>query len=168
MRFHNKYVFNLSLLGRNIGWGLMTNPSSTCHVVSTTIDQELVIVWRKLPRGWFKCNVNASFSFLENKFDVGMCLRDENCGIFIVVRTFIFQPLCDVHLEEAMRLLLTINLMQELGITYVIIELDANIVVDAFTSSSTPNFEFFVLFNHVKIPFLFSLVTRSLEGMLTN
>jgi hypothetical protein len=89
--------------------------------------------WQRLPRGFVKCNVDASFSKPLNKVGIGMCycLRDE-FGMYMGAKSMWFQPLMDVRIGEAVGLLSAIEWMQELEFKQVVFSLDAKSIVDSF------------------------------------
>ena len=70
--------------------------------------------WQKPRRGRLKCNVDASFSMTENKFDIGMCIRNEE-GRFIRAKTMWFSPVCSVDVGEALGLFYAIQWVRELN-----------------------------------------------------
>jgi hypothetical protein len=87
--------------------------------------------WQRPPRGFVKCNVDASFSKPLNKVGIGMCLRDE-FGMYMGAKTMWFQPLMDVRIGEVVGLLSVIERVQELEFKQVVFSLDAKSIVDSF------------------------------------
>ncbi|PNY01281.1 cytochrome p450 [Trifolium pratense] len=64
--------------------------------------------WIKPSIGRYKCNVDASFSYLHNKVGIGMCIRDDQ-GRFVKAKTEWFEPILDVEIDEAIGLLSTLK-----------------------------------------------------------
>ncbi|XP_024626730.1 uncharacterized protein [Medicago truncatula] len=60
-----------------------------------------VIEWTKPTYGRYKCNIDASFSDSLNMVGIGICIRDDQAGEFVMAKTDCFSPLCDVDIREA-------------------------------------------------------------------
>jgi hypothetical protein len=69
---------------------------------------EGVVKWTKLATGRFKCNIDVSFSQQTNKVGIGVCIRDDS-GTFVLAKTECLTPFCEVHIGEALGLLLTLE-----------------------------------------------------------
>lgn len=65
--------------------------------------------WSKPSLEKFKCNVDASFSPLNNKVGIALCIGDEH-GVFVLTKIEQFSPICDVRVDKTLCLLLTLIL----------------------------------------------------------
>ncbi|PNX64632.1 cytochrome p450, partial [Trifolium pratense] len=54
------------------------------------------IKWKKSANERVKCNIDASFSSLNNRVGIGVCIRDEK-DAFVVAKLDQFSPICDVR-----------------------------------------------------------------------
>jgi hypothetical protein len=144
--FGSSFVFSraVSLLQ---DWTTIREAPATSSTVTRT---ELHQIWRKLMAGRVKCNIDASFPVNSNRVGIGICVRDEN-GAFILAKTEWFSPKSDVHVGEALGLLVALNWVHELNLGPVEFELDSKRVVDKFHSSSRDFTEFGVIMDHCKL-----------------
>jgi len=111
--------------------------------------QDRRVKWVKPSVGRFKCNIDASFSESLNMVGIGMCIRDEN-DIFVLAKQEYFSPICEVHIEEALRLLSALDWVHELNLGPMDFELDAKRVVDSFNSQNCDATEFRNIISHCK------------------
>jgi hypothetical protein len=70
-----------------------------------------------------KCNVDASFSASQNRFGIGMCIRDEE-GQFVLAKTMWFAPMCSVDEGEALGLYHAMRWINDLQLPNVDFEVD--------------------------------------------
>ncbi|XP_045794003.1 uncharacterized protein LOC123888879 [Trifolium pratense] len=96
-----------------------------------------------------KCNIDASFSSLNNRVGIGVCIRDE-FGAYVLAKYEQFTPLCDVRFGEALGLLPALNWVHELNLGPVDFELDSKIVVDSFHSNKCDATELGDIISHCK------------------
>jgi ribonuclease HI len=132
----NKRVWNdVAELGRSIGfkarhcweeWFMVQNLQHD-HIHSA---QQQQTHWQPPPHGWFKCNVDAGFHTEVNKTSTGWCLRD-HMGQFIRAETTWIDGNCSILEGESLALLEALRVLEQRGITHVIIESDSKSVVDA-------------------------------------
>lgn len=66
--------------------GILISVRETHHKTQLACYVVAVECWAKPPIGMVKCNVDVSFSMVENKVDTGICLRDALCS-FIGAQT---------------------------------------------------------------------------------
>jgi hypothetical protein len=128
-------------------WRAVREAAATTSTVTHTAQQQ---IWRKPMAGRVKCNIDASFPVNSNRVGIGICVRDEN-GAFILAKTEWFSPKSDVHVGEALGLLVALNWVHELNLGPVEFELDSKRVVDIFHSSSRDFTEFGVIMDHCKL-----------------
>jgi hypothetical protein len=64
--------------------------------------------WVKPREGRLKSNIDAFFSKGTNKVGIGMCIRDETCA-FVIAKTKWFEPICKVHVGEALSVYQLLN-----------------------------------------------------------
>lgn len=93
--------------------------------------------WQKPIRGTLKCNMDACFT-VPNKVGIGLCLRDEG-GAFVKARTVVCDQNLEPHEGEALGLLIALEWTRDLGLSNVVFELDAKLVVDKFHSNQADN-----------------------------
>ncbi|XP_045822393.1 uncharacterized protein LOC123915300 [Trifolium pratense] len=105
--------------------------------------------WKKPSSGRMKCNIDASFSSLNNRVGIGVCIRDE-FGAYVLAKYEQFTPLCDVRFGEALGLLSALNWVHELNLGPVDFELDSKIVVDSFHSNKCDATELGDIISHCK------------------
>ncbi|GAU50345.1 hypothetical protein TSUD_409300 [Trifolium subterraneum] len=105
--------------------------------------------WKKPSSGRMKCNIDASFSSLNNRVGIGVCIRDE-FGAYVLAKYEQFTPLCDVRIGEAFGLLSALNWVHELNLGPVDFELDSKIVVDSFHSNKCDVTELGDIISHCK------------------
>jgi len=55
-----------------------------------------------------KCNIDTFFTNHDNEVGIGMCLRDGICA-FVLTKTEWFQSICDMHIGNIIKLLLTLQ-----------------------------------------------------------
>jgi len=63
-----------------------------------------------------------------------VCIRDDTCT-FVLAKTKWFTLVCKVHVDEALGLLLTLELANQLHLGPIDFELDAKKVMDSFSSA---------------------------------
>jgi hypothetical protein len=73
--------------------------------------------------GKFKCNIDASFSFTQNRVGIGMHIWDAE-GNFVQAKTEWFSPICSVEEGEAIRLLIALQWVNDLQIENIDSKLD--------------------------------------------
>lgn len=89
--------------------------------------------WIKPEANFMKCNIDVSFSTIDNSVGFGIIIRDHN-GHFVKAQTIQVTPFLQVQEGKAKALLHAINWVTELGFANVVFELDDDIVVDAFNN----------------------------------
>jgi len=118
--------------------------------------------WIKPNRGRYKCNIDATFSNQHNRVGIGMCIRDE-MGAFVLAKTEWFNPICEVHIGEALGLLSTLNWVHELQLGPVDFELNSKHVVDQFSSPKSDVSEFADIIDNCRALFTQFYVNSSVE-----
>jgi hypothetical protein len=132
---------------------------------STSVDmqvEETVIKWKKPSSGRIKCNIDAAFPSNNNRVGFGICIRDET-GAFIRAKTEWVEPRCEVHVGEALGLLLALWWVHELNLGPVDFELDSKLVVDSFRCHRKDFTEFGAIIQHCKVLFSSFYVNSSVE-----
>ncbi|KAK2439121.1 hypothetical protein QL285_023824 [Trifolium repens] len=94
---------------------------------------EQVRRWNKPLCGRVKCNIDVSFSSVYNRVGIDICIRDE-FGACVLAKYEQFTPLCDVKIDETLRLLSALNWVHELNLSLVDFELNSKVVVEKFHS----------------------------------
>ncbi|PNY12478.1 ribonuclease H, partial [Trifolium pratense] len=89
--------------------------------------------WKRPPHGFFKCNVDGSFSEYHNRVGIGMCLRDE-FGMFVGAKIIWLHQIMSVVIGEASGLLAATEWVKELEFEKVIFCMDSKVVVDSLNS----------------------------------
>ncbi|KEH40774.1 hypothetical protein MTR_1g034430 [Medicago truncatula] len=117
-----------------------------CNSTQTTVPQVRPIRqekdnWKKSAPDRYKCNTDASFSSSLNWVGLGMCLRDDDCA-FVLVRTKLFAPLCNIDVGEAAGLHTTIDWISNQQFDSVDFVLDCKRVVDCVNASLDDSSEF--------------------------
>jgi ribonuclease HI len=87
-------------------------------------------IWQAPPHGWFKCNVDVGFHKELNKTSTGWCLRDHT-GRFLRAETTWIDGNCSILEGESLALLEALRVLEQRGITHVVIESDSKSVVEA-------------------------------------
>jgi ribonuclease HI len=118
--------------------------------------------WVKPNAGRYKCNIDAAFSNQHNRVGIGMCIRDE-MGAFVLAKTEWFNPICEVHIGEALGLLSALNWVHELQLGPVDFELDSKRVVDQFSSPKSDVSEFGDIIDNCRALFTQFYVNSSVE-----
>jgi hypothetical protein len=108
--------------------------------------------WKKPARRRVKCNIDASFSSLHNRVDIGICIRDE-FGAYVLGKYEQFTLLYDVKIGEALSLLSALNWVHELNLGHVDFELDSKVVVDNFHSNKIDDTELRDIISHCRMLF---------------
>ncbi|XP_024640514.1 uncharacterized protein [Medicago truncatula] len=116
------------------------NPSNHSHIDTTlprnhtnqVVDGDSNIRWRKPRSGRLKCNIDASFSDVNNKIGLGMCIRDSK-GFHVRSKIMCFSPLGLYH---------AIRWIHELQLENVDFEVDSKRVADYFNKGSGDVTEF--------------------------
>jgi ribonuclease HI len=99
-----------------------------------------LICWQKPRDGWWKCNVDASFSHSPCYTGWGWCLRD-SAGCFSAAGTNICRNTLTVVEGEAMTILEAMRVAISKGWSNIIFESDSKVVVDAVYSNNHGNSE---------------------------
>jgi ribonuclease HI len=106
--------------------------------------------WQKPRDGWWKCNVDASFSQNPHGMAYAWCLRDVN-GEFIAAGT----NSCNFHVTvtegEALAILEAMRQCIERGWTNILFESDAKLVVEAVHSTKQGNSELSSIISSIKL-----------------
>jgi hypothetical protein len=119
--------------GRNLGykakqyweeWFMVQNLQ---HVHASSAQQQHNN-WQAPPHGWFKCNV-VGFHKELNKMSTDWCLRDHR-GQFITAETTWIDGNCSILEGESLALIEALRVLEQRGITHVVIEMDSKSVVD--------------------------------------
>ncbi|XP_024626609.1 uncharacterized protein [Medicago truncatula] len=143
------------------------NPSNQSHIDTTlprnhnnqVVDGDSNIRWRKPRSGRLKCNVDASFSDVNNKIGLGMCIRDST-GFHVRSKIMCFSPLCSVDVGEALGLYHAIRWIHELQLKNVDFEVDSKRVADYFNKGRGDVTEFGSIMDS-SIHFCRSFLTKS-------
>lgn len=90
------------------------------------------VKWLKPNAGRFKCNIDMSFSTQYN--EVGICIRDDT-DAFVPAKIEWCNPICNVHIDEALECLSALKWVHELNLGSVNFELDSKSVLDKFSSN---------------------------------
>jgi hypothetical protein len=106
----------------------------------------------------YKCNIDASFSSISNKVDIGMCIRDAH-GSFVAARTEWIEPILDVEIGEVVGLLSALRWVNEMQIRDIDFEMDCKGVVDNLHSSGTYNSDLGDILRDCRIILATNLVT---------
>lgn len=99
------------------------------------------IRWVKPQQGIKKCNIDTAFSEALNRVGFGMCLRDA-AGSFIRAKMMWTNPMCTPEVGEVLGLFYAIQWVQELQLSNVDFEMNAEKVVDFFNKGSNDVSEF--------------------------
>jgi hypothetical protein len=84
---------------------------------------------KKAMGGRVKCNIDTSFSIsIYNQISIGICIRDK-FGAYVLAKHEQFPMLCDVKIEEALRLPYALKWVHELNLGHVDFELDSKVVI---------------------------------------
>jgi ribonuclease HI len=102
--------------------------------------QQQVLRWEKPRDGWWKCNVDASFSQNPSYTGWGWCIRD-SAGSFIAAGTDHYNHTLTVAEGEAKALLEAIREATSRGWSNIVFESDCKVVVDAVHTSLHGNSE---------------------------
>jgi ribonuclease HI len=105
--------------------------------------------WQQPPRGYLKCNVDASFYNSAGSSGWGWVVRDAS-GEFKVAGSNIVNTPLSVLEGEAMALVEAMEEMIHRGLSYVIFESDSKLVVDAISSNHSGVSEFSLLISHIQ------------------
>jgi len=126
-------------------WKLVQEMRRTSNISATNNTLNLRnannIQCRNPTPGRLKCNVDASFSFADNKVFIGMCIHDVDM-CFVLAKTTWFTPLCLMDVGEVLKLCQALQWVAELGFDDTIFSLNSKIVVDAFNGNSNSNNDF--------------------------
>ncbi|KAK6147935.1 hypothetical protein DH2020_018847 [Rehmannia glutinosa] len=87
-------------------------------------------LWHLPSRSYWKCNSDAAFFRGDNKYGIGLILRDDT-GSVVACRTLCWQGQISVIEGEAVGLLEGIKWAKSLGVPRVVFEMDAKAIVDA-------------------------------------
>jgi ribonuclease HI len=96
--------------------------------------------WQRPRDGWWKCNVDASFSQNPVALGCGWCVRD-SAGMFVAAGTSSSNCTATVAEGEAKALLFAMREAVARGWTNVVFESDSKVVVDAVLSNHQGNSE---------------------------
>lgn len=96
------------------------------------------MAWHPPPEGMLKLNVDAALFEDSFQTSIGMVLRSHD-GEFIAARSMIFSLLLSPDEGEALGFFEALSWIKSWGLTNVIVEGDAKVVVDAIKSSSVNN-----------------------------
>ncbi|KAK2451729.1 hypothetical protein QL285_010759 [Trifolium repens] len=111
-------------------------------------DQQ-VIRWTKPRIGWWKCNVDASFSQNPSYTGWGWCVRD-SVGSFIAAGTDHYRHSLTVAEGEAKALLEAMREAISRGWSNIVFESDTKVVVDAVHTSHHGNSELSSIISSIK------------------
>jgi ribonuclease HI len=97
-------------------------------------DPQPILGWKALEVGWFKANWDAAEGEKSGHTGLGVVIRDSH-GILQGARCATRQGCLDPALDEAVAMLLSIQLCRDLGLTRIHFEGDAKGVVDGINSA---------------------------------
>jgi len=134
-----------------IGKQLRMQSALKFSIIGSNMQQQQtrVVKCKKLSLGRMKCKIDASFPNYDNRFSIGMCIRDYE-GTFVLAKLEWFEPKCDMYIGEALSLLSTLHWIHELHLGPIDFELDSKKVVDNFNFSNHDNTEFRAIINDCK------------------
>ncbi|XP_045828732.1 uncharacterized protein LOC123920515 [Trifolium pratense] len=151
----NNVVWNeLQDNGRNLGfkarhmWEEWISVQQLQHGARKNAQQQ-PIRWQKPDQNWYKCNVDAGFHKELNKTSLGWCLRDDR-GRFIMAATAWMEGNCSILEGESLALLEALKVLEQRGLTHVIIETDSKSVVDAISHLRGGSSEFSFISCNIK------------------
>ncbi|KAK2444542.1 hypothetical protein QL285_015561 [Trifolium repens] len=134
------------------------NTAATAAIGSAIADQNSdrealgvqLLRWQKPREGWWKCNVDASFSQSPNHAAGGWCMRD-SLGGFVAAGTKNFQHAVTVNEGEALAHMEAMHQAISRGWSNIVFESDSKIVVDAVHSNHHGNSEWSSLISSIKL-----------------
>jgi len=88
-------------------------------------------VWQKPQQGRFKCNIDATFSWMWNRTGIDVCLRDED-DMYVLAQTRSFPTQLVVEVGEAMGLFHAIPWLANMKFDNVDFLTDSKVTADAF------------------------------------
>jgi ribonuclease HI len=106
--------------------------------------------WQKPRDGWWKCNVDASFSQNPNGLACGWCVRDAG-GLFVAAGTIFCNATVTVAEGEAVALLEAMRQCIACGWSNIVFESDSKVVVDAAHSNKQGNSELNSLISSINL-----------------
>ncbi|XP_045800209.1 uncharacterized protein LOC123894295 [Trifolium pratense] len=105
--------------------------------------------WHKPSSGWYKCNVDAGFHRDLNKTSLGWCLRD-HLGNFVMAGTGWREGNYSIVEGEALALFEALKVMEQKGLSHVLVETDSKSVVNAIQHLRDGHSQFSVLIRSIK------------------
>jgi ribonuclease HI len=106
--------------------------------------------WQKPRDGWWKCNVDASFSQNPNVVAAGWCLRD-HAGSFVAAGSNVCRFSVTAAEGEALALLEAMRETIARGWSNIIFESDSKIVVDAVNSNHQGSSEWSSIISSIRL-----------------
>lgn len=123
-----------------------------------------LLVWRKPPLGFLKCNVDAGFHNDLNVTSMGCCIRDAQ-GHVVAAHTSWSVPTLRVKEGEALALLTSLQLAAQMQYNNFIFELDCKCVVEDISKATIDHTEYGSLYlNASHFLVLFPTLGLSLSG----
>jgi ribonuclease HI len=98
--------------------------------VSKKTNEEVLKIWRNPPEGWVKINCDASLNKTLCRMGMGVVIRVYR-GTVILVRSLTKEGAVDPSAAKAMAFFQGIILGQNLGLSKIIVEGDAKMVIEA-------------------------------------
>ena len=109
------------------------------HARSLSVSQRrmsipnIAIRWTKPEAGWHKCNVDAAVFSHENCIGIGCIVRDED-GLMVAAKNSKVRGDADPAIAEAISCREALSWLKYLGFNKVVIDSDAQVVVQAMLS----------------------------------
>ncbi|XP_074327339.1 uncharacterized protein LOC141665258 [Apium graveolens] len=112
------------------------NPAVTVDICRRQVHDWNQVSWKPPEEGYLKLNVDAGLTKGENMFTVGMTIRDDK-GHFVTGKNMKIVGQVSVLEAEARGVREAINLVNNIGLQHVVIESDAQVVVQALKSKES-------------------------------
>ncbi|XP_059442086.1 uncharacterized protein LOC132174450 [Corylus avellana] len=100
--------------------------SSPKHLIRVEVQHQ----WKKPPEGWFKVNCDAALDLRNGRIGLGVLVRDHE-GQVKAARSVTKSGFLEPTAAEAMALFEGVRLCKDLGILSIIVEGDAQVVINA-------------------------------------
>jgi ribonuclease HI len=128
----------------------MSLPAATGCNISRDDQAIQSLCWQKPRAGWWKCNVDASFSQTQNVVAWSWCVRD-SAGCFVAAGSNLCRYKVSVAEGEALALLEAMRDTLARGWSNIIFKSDSKVVVDAVHSKHQGNSEWSSLISSIKL-----------------
>jgi ribonuclease HI len=125
-------------------------PAALGYNSSRNVQAIQSLSWQKPREGWWKCNVDASLSQIQNVVAWSWCIRDSG-GCFVAAGSNLCRYKVSVAEGEALALLEAMRESLARGWSNIIFESDSKVVVDAVHSNHHGNSEWSSLISSIKL-----------------